>query len=151
MPTMQKVSTETILETLAAHPRLTAADLVEVLGIGRSTAAKHLATDHAAPDDPVGPPTGSPMVSWAPSCTTTWPNDPVRPSTSSRQGTRHAGAVSTLGTMAARGEVELVGDKPLPDRRLGQARPGSSQLPAPGTPRGTDYPTSGVPTTPLVG
>ncbi len=55
MPTTQKVSTETILETLAAHPRLTAADLVEVLGIGRSTAAKHLATDHAAPDDPVGP------------------------------------------------------------------------------------------------
>jgi hypothetical protein len=26
-----------------------------VLQIGRSTAAKHLATDHAAPDDPVGP------------------------------------------------------------------------------------------------
>jgi hypothetical protein len=77
MPTTQKVSTETILEALAAHP--------------------------------------------------------------------------SRATMAARGEVELVGDKPLPDRRLAQARPGSSQLPAPGTPRGTDYPTSGVPTTPLVG
>ena len=44
MPTTQKVSTETILESLAAHPRLTAPELVEVLGIGRSTAAKHLAT-----------------------------------------------------------------------------------------------------------
>jgi DNA-binding transcriptional ArsR family regulator len=44
MATTQKVSPETILEALAAHPRLTAAELAEVLGIGQSTAAKHLAT-----------------------------------------------------------------------------------------------------------
>ena len=44
MATTQKVSPETILESLAAHPRLTAAELAEVLGIGQSTAAKHLAT-----------------------------------------------------------------------------------------------------------
>jgi DNA-binding MarR family transcriptional regulator len=44
MATTQKVSPETILESLAAHPRLTAAKLAEVLGIGQSTAAKHLAT-----------------------------------------------------------------------------------------------------------
>jgi DNA-binding MarR family transcriptional regulator len=42
--TTQKVSPETILESLAAHPRLTAAELAEVLGIGQSTAAKHLAS-----------------------------------------------------------------------------------------------------------
>jgi DNA-binding MarR family transcriptional regulator len=44
MATTQKVSPETILESLAAYPRLTAAKLAEVLGIGQSTAAKHLAT-----------------------------------------------------------------------------------------------------------
>ena len=44
MATTQKLSPETILESLAAHPRLTAAKLAEVLGIGQSTAAKHLAT-----------------------------------------------------------------------------------------------------------
>ena len=48
MATTQKVSPETILESLAAHPRLTAAKLAEVLGIGQSPAAKHLASLEAA-------------------------------------------------------------------------------------------------------
>jgi len=143
----RKVSTETILQALAARPRLTAAELVEVLGIGQSTAAKHLATDHAALDDPVGP-NGSPMVSWAPSCRTTWPSDPVRPSGQYRQGSRQ---VPGRGVQLARhhgrprrGRRGREQVPSLPDRRLAQARPGSSQLPAPGTPRGTDYSTSGV-------
>jgi DNA-binding MarR family transcriptional regulator len=48
MATTQKLSPETILEALAAHPRLTATKLAEVLGIGQSTAAKHLAAFEAA-------------------------------------------------------------------------------------------------------
>jgi DNA-binding MarR family transcriptional regulator len=40
----QQISTETITQALADHPEVTVADLAEVLGIGQSTAAKHLAT-----------------------------------------------------------------------------------------------------------
>jgi DNA-binding MarR family transcriptional regulator len=40
----QQTSTEAILDSLAAHPEVTVADLADVLGIGQSTAAKHLAT-----------------------------------------------------------------------------------------------------------
>ena len=39
----QQTSTEAILDSLAAHPEVTVADLADVLGIGQSTAAKHLA------------------------------------------------------------------------------------------------------------
>ncbi|MGH8994421.1 MAG: winged helix-turn-helix transcriptional regulator [Acidimicrobiales bacterium] len=48
MATTQKVSPDHVLDTLAAHPRATSAALAEVLGIGQSTAAKHLATLEAA-------------------------------------------------------------------------------------------------------
>ena len=44
MATTQKVSPEQILDVLTAHPGATSAELAEVLGIGQSTAAKHLAT-----------------------------------------------------------------------------------------------------------
>jgi DNA-binding MarR family transcriptional regulator len=43
MATTNKVSPEQILDALTAHPGVTAAELAEVLGIGPSTAAKHLA------------------------------------------------------------------------------------------------------------
>ena len=48
MATTNKVSPEQILDALNAHPRVTSAELAEVLGIGQSTAAKHLATLEAA-------------------------------------------------------------------------------------------------------
>jgi DNA-binding transcriptional ArsR family regulator len=44
----QQISTETITQALAAHPEVTVSDLAETLGIGQSTAAKHLATLEAA-------------------------------------------------------------------------------------------------------
>jgi DNA-binding MarR family transcriptional regulator len=44
MATTQKVSPEQILEVLTTHPGVTSAELAEVLGIGQSTGAKHLAT-----------------------------------------------------------------------------------------------------------
>ena len=40
----QQISTETITQALAAHPEVTVAEVAETLGIGQSTAAKHLAT-----------------------------------------------------------------------------------------------------------
>ncbi len=48
MATTQKVSPEQILEVLTAHPGATSAELAEVLGIGQSTAAKHLASLESA-------------------------------------------------------------------------------------------------------
>ena len=48
MATTQKVSPEQILEVLTTHPGATSAELSEVLGIGQSTAAKHLATLESA-------------------------------------------------------------------------------------------------------
>jgi DNA-binding MarR family transcriptional regulator len=48
MATTQKVSPEQVLEALATHPGATSAELAEVLGIGQSTAAKHLATHEVA-------------------------------------------------------------------------------------------------------
>ena len=44
----QQISTETITQALAAHPEVTVAEVAETLGIGQSTAAKHLATLQAA-------------------------------------------------------------------------------------------------------
>jgi predicted ArsR family transcriptional regulator len=44
----QQISTETITQALAAHPEVTVSDLADALGIGQSTAAKHLATLEAA-------------------------------------------------------------------------------------------------------
>jgi DNA-binding MarR family transcriptional regulator len=44
MATTQKVSPEQVVEVLAAHRGATSAELAEILGIGQSTAAKHLAT-----------------------------------------------------------------------------------------------------------
>ena len=44
----QQISTETITQALAAHPEVTVADLAETLGIGQSTAAKHLSSLEAA-------------------------------------------------------------------------------------------------------
>jgi len=46
--TNKKVSPEQVLDTLTAHPGVTSAELAEVLGIGQSTAAKHLAALEAA-------------------------------------------------------------------------------------------------------
>ncbi|MBV9661801.1 MAG: MarR family transcriptional regulator [Acidimicrobiales bacterium] len=48
MATTNKVSPEQVLDALAAHPGATSAALAEVLGIGQSTAAKHLAALEAA-------------------------------------------------------------------------------------------------------
>lgn len=48
MATTQKVSPEQILEVLTTHPGAASAELAEVLGIGQSTAAKHLATLESA-------------------------------------------------------------------------------------------------------
>ncbi len=48
MATTQKVSPEQVLDALAARPGVTSAELAEVLGIGQSTAAKHLATLESA-------------------------------------------------------------------------------------------------------
>lgn len=48
MATTNKVSPEQILDALTAHPGVTSAELAEVLGIGQSTAAKHLAALEAA-------------------------------------------------------------------------------------------------------
>ena len=48
MATTNKVSPEQVLDVLIAHPGVTSAELAEVLGIGQSTAAKHLATLEAA-------------------------------------------------------------------------------------------------------
>jgi DNA-binding transcriptional MocR family regulator len=44
----QQTSTEAILDSLAAHPEVTVADLADVLGIGRSTVAKRLDALQAA-------------------------------------------------------------------------------------------------------
>jgi DNA-binding MarR family transcriptional regulator len=44
----QQTSTEAILDSLAAHPEVTVADLADVLGIGRSTVAKRLEALQAA-------------------------------------------------------------------------------------------------------
>jgi DNA-binding MarR family transcriptional regulator len=48
MATTQKVSPDHVLDTLTAHPGASAATLAEVLGIGQSTATKHLASLEAA-------------------------------------------------------------------------------------------------------
>lgn len=48
MATTNKVSPEQVLDALTAHPGVTSAALAEVLGIGQSTAAKHLAALEAA-------------------------------------------------------------------------------------------------------
>lgn len=48
MATTNKVSPEQVLDALAAHPGSTSAALAEVLGIGQSTAAKHLAALESA-------------------------------------------------------------------------------------------------------
>ena len=48
MATTNKVSPEQVLDALAAHPGATSAALAEALGIGQSTAAKHLAALEAA-------------------------------------------------------------------------------------------------------
>jgi DNA-binding MarR family transcriptional regulator len=48
MATTNKVSPEQVLDALTAHPGATSAELAEVLGIGQSTAAKHLAGLEAA-------------------------------------------------------------------------------------------------------
>ena len=48
MAPTQKVSPDQVLDALAAHPGVTSAELAEVLGIGQSTAAKHLAALEAA-------------------------------------------------------------------------------------------------------
>ena len=48
MAPTNKVSPEQVLDALAAHPGATSAALAEVLGIGQSTAAKHLAALEAA-------------------------------------------------------------------------------------------------------
>ena len=48
MATTNKVSPEQVLDVLTAHPGVTSAELAEVLGIGQSTAAKHLAALEAA-------------------------------------------------------------------------------------------------------
>jgi len=48
MATTNKVSPEQVLDALAAHPGVTSAALAEVLGIGQSTTAKHLAALEAA-------------------------------------------------------------------------------------------------------
>ena len=48
MATTNKVSPEQVLDVLTAHPGMTSAELAEVLGIGQSTAAKHLAALEAA-------------------------------------------------------------------------------------------------------
>jgi len=104
MATTQKVSPEQVVEVLAAHRGATSAELAEILGIGQSTAAKHLATlevagtarrdpggreggrrlaDRGAPRRP--PPTkpglsarqtGSAAARWAPWCASTWPARP---------------------------------------------------------------------------
>jgi DNA-binding MarR family transcriptional regulator len=43
MATTQKVSPDQVLDALTVHPGATSAELAEMLGIGQSTAAKHLA------------------------------------------------------------------------------------------------------------
>ncbi len=43
MAATQKVSPDQVLDALAARPGVTAAELAEALGMGQSTAAKHLA------------------------------------------------------------------------------------------------------------
>jgi DNA-binding MarR family transcriptional regulator len=48
MATTQKASPAQILEALTTHPGATSAELAEVLGVGQSTAAKHLATLESA-------------------------------------------------------------------------------------------------------
>jgi DNA-binding transcriptional ArsR family regulator len=48
MATTQKVSPTQVLDALAARPGVSAAELAEALGIGGSTAAKHLAALEAA-------------------------------------------------------------------------------------------------------
>ena len=48
MPTTQMVSTDQVLDALTARPGLSAADLADALGLGQSTAAKHLAALEAA-------------------------------------------------------------------------------------------------------
>jgi DNA-binding transcriptional ArsR family regulator len=48
MATTQKVSPTHVLDALAARPGVSATELAEVLGIGGSTAAKHLAALEAA-------------------------------------------------------------------------------------------------------
>jgi hypothetical protein len=79
----QQISTETLAQTLAVHSEVIAADLADALGIGQSTAAKHLAALEAAA-------TGLPVVASVPSCTTTGPLDPARPSGRARS-TRASG------------------------------------------------------------
>jgi DNA-binding MarR family transcriptional regulator len=48
MATTQKVSPDQVLDALATHAGATSAELAEVLGIGQSTAAKHLAALESA-------------------------------------------------------------------------------------------------------
>ena len=169
----QQTSTETILDSLAAHPEVTVADLADVLGIGRSTVAKRLdalETVGSVRRIPGGRVRGARVADrWsmasapdtAPSgtgesrtnATETAPPGSATPETAvSDSGTEHGGsgrlargelgtlvreylsarpgedfgpsavgkalgrsqgAVSnSLATMAARGEVVLVGDKP---------------------------------------
>jgi DNA-binding MarR family transcriptional regulator len=57
MAATQKTSPTQILDTLAARPRVTASEVAAVLGIGQSTAAKHLAaleTERAIRREPGG-------------------------------------------------------------------------------------------------
>jgi DNA-binding transcriptional ArsR family regulator len=44
----QQISTETITQALVAHPEVTVAEVTETLGVGQSTAAKHLSSLEAA-------------------------------------------------------------------------------------------------------
>jgi DNA-binding MarR family transcriptional regulator len=79
MATTQKVSPEQILEVLTTHPGATSAELAEVLGIGQSTAAKHLATLESAGTarrEPGGREGGRRLADrW--STSTSAPDDPV--------------------------------------------------------------------------
>jgi DNA-binding transcriptional ArsR family regulator len=169
----QQTSTEAILDSLAAHPEVTVADLADVLGIGRSTVAKRLdaletvgsvrripggrvrgarVADRwsmaSAPDTvPSGtgesrtnatetapPGSSTPETAVSDSGTehggsgrlargelgtlvrkylSARPGEDFGPSAVGKALGRSQGAVSnSLATMAARGEVELVGDKP---------------------------------------
>jgi DNA-binding transcriptional ArsR family regulator len=159
----QQISTETIIDALAARPEVTAAELAEALGIGQSTAAKRLAALEAAGSarrtpggrvagvrvadrwSTVGPPAEStgygataeggepvpvpPASSGAHDSSArlargelgtlvrdylaSRPDESFGPSAVGKALGRSQGAVSnSLATMAARGEVVLVGDKP---------------------------------------
>jgi len=156
MATTNKVSPEQVLDALAAHPGATSAALAEVLGIGQSTAAKHLAALEAAgtalreaggrdgghrladrwitavsapeadtADDPesdqvdavaavsAGRLGRGALGTLVRNYLAARPGEAFGPTAVGQALGRSQGAVSnSLATMAARGEVELVGDKP---------------------------------------